>query len=711
LTTAAAAADDAPTMTTAREPVLEVSGLRVSFASPAGPVHAVDGIDLTLAPGESVALVGESGCGKTMTALAILGLVPDEASRHVTGRICFQGTDVRALRPRQLRELRGAGISMVFQEPVSSLNPVFTIGDQITGVIRAHDDHVSKREARERVVALLASVGIPDAAARLDDYPHQWSGGMCQRAVIAMAIANGPRLVIADEPTTALDVTVQARVLQVLRKAQAETGAALLLITHDLGVVAEMADRVLMMYAGRIVEEAPAGELFRDPRHPYTRALLASLPRMDGSHDLVSITGQPPPLHRVPPGCAFHPRCATSGGRERCAAEVPGLQVAGTSGRRSACHFFSELGGPGDAVSVDPDAGPAVADAVAMPAGSPILDLDGVAVHFPVRSKVLGRTLATVKAVDGISLSLHAGETLGLVGESGCGKTTTANAVLRLLEPTSGTLCFDGHDLGTVTGRELRRIRRGIQMVFQDPHASLDPRMTVGTSIAEPLRIHGFSRRDATARVHELLAMVGLDRTHASRYPHQFSGGQLQRVGIARALALEPQVLVLDEPVSALDVSIQAQVLNLLADLQTRLGLAYLMISHDLSVVRHVSDRVAVMYLGRIVESGPTESVYRTPQHPYTQALLDAVPVPDPARRDRGSRIVLGGEVPDPATPPSGCHFRTRCWRAETRCAAEVPALVDRTGAGPVAACHFPGTPEQAAAAVAASVEGGARSG
>ena len=685
-------------MASADEPVLEVSGLRVTFSSAAGPLHAVDGIDLTVSSGETVALVGESGCGKTMTALAILGLVPDERGRQVTGRIRFEGTDLQGLPPRRLRELRGAGISMVFQEPVSSLNPVFTIGDQIVGVIRAHDRQVSKREARERVVALLDSVGIPDAAGRLDDYPHQWSGGMCQRAVIAMAIANRPRLVIADEPTTALDVTVQARVLQVLRTAQADTGAAVLIITHDLGVVAEMADRVVMMYAGRIVEEAPAADLFRDPRHPYTRALLASLPRMDGGVELVSIAGQPPQLHRVPSGCAFHPRCATSEGRERCSKEVPALDRAGPGGRRSACHFADELGGP----AVDAASAPGQREAgspVREPGRLPILDLDHVAVHFPLRSKVLGRAVATVKAVDGISLALHAGETLGLVGESGCGKTTTANAVLRLLEPTSGTLCYDGRDLAAVSGRELRRIRRGIQMVFQDPHASLDPKMTVGASIAEPLRIHGFSRHDATARVHGLLSMVGLDRAHALRYPHQFSGGQLQRVGIARALALEPQVLVLDEPVSALDVSIQAQVLNLLGDLQDRLGLAYLMISHDLSVVGHVSDRVAVMYLGRIVEEGPTETVFRAPQHPYTQALLDAVPVPDPARRDRGGRIVLTGEVPDAADPPSGCHFRTRCWRAERRCAEEIPALEDGTGTGSVAACHFPGTAEQAAAA------------
>jgi peptide/nickel transport system ATP-binding protein len=695
----------------ADEPVLQVEDLRVTFSSPAGPLHAVDGISLTVGAGETVALVGESGCGKTMTALSLLGLVPDDGDRQVSGRIRFQGSDLQQLGPRRLRELRGSGISMIFQEPVSSLNPVFTIGDQIGSVIRAHDRQVSKREARDRTVGLLRSVGIPDAERRVDDYPHEWSGGMCQRAVIAMAIANRPRLVIADEPTTALDVTVQARVLQVLREAQAETGAALLMITHDLGVVAEMADRVVMMYAGRIVEEAAAAELFHDPRHPYTRGLLESLPRLDGGDELVSITGQPPQLHRVPNGCAFHPRCATAAGRQRCASEVPPLLPSGAGERRSACHFHHELASPG---TVEVVAAPGATDeparsatgAGAPPRAQPVLVLDDVAVHFRVRSKVLGRTVAKIKAVDGVSLALWPGETVGLVGESGCGKTTTANAIMRLLDPSGGTIGFDGSDLGSLTGRQLRRIRRGIQMVFQDPHASLDPKMTVGTSIAEPLHIHGGSRQGATRRVHELLQMVGLDRTHATRYPHQFSGGQLQRVGIARALALEPQVLVLDEPVSALDVSIQAQVLNLLADLQDRLGLAYLLIAHDLSVVRHVSDRVAVMYLGRIVETGPTHAVYGRPRHPYTQALLDAVPVPDPVRRDRGTRIILKGEVPDPADPPSGCHFRTRCWRAEERCADETPALLDRSIPGQPVACHFPGTTAQAAAAA-----GGARVG
>ncbi|HVL28051.1 MAG TPA: ABC transporter ATP-binding protein [Acidimicrobiales bacterium] len=662
--------------------VLRVEGLRVTFSPGKRPMHAVDGVDLTVAAGETVAVVGESGCGKTMSALAVLGLVPPEAA--VEGTVWFEGRDVRTLRPRQLRDVRGAGIAMVFQEPVSSLNPVFRIGDQIADVIRAHHGEVSKDEARRRAVALLEQVGIPDAARRLDEYPHQWSGGMCQRAVIAMAIANRPRLVIADEPTTALDVTVQARVLQVLRDAQADTGAAVLLITHDLGVVAEMADRVVVMYAGRVVEEATATDLFANPRHPYTRGLLASLPRADAAVRLTSIRGQPPQLHAVPPGCAFHPRCDTSKGRARCAEEVPALVAAG-AGRRSACHFHDEVASlPSPVEAAVKRASPATA------AGdSPILSLDAVAVHFPIKSKVIGRRIGAVRAVDGISLDLQPGETVGLVGESGCGKSTTAQAIVRLYDLTGGRITFGGQDLSVLTGRNLRRIRKGIQMVFQDPQASLNPKMPIGASITEPLLIHGFSRRAAAARLGELLGMVGLDPSHASRYPHQFSGGQLQRVGIARALALEPQVLVLDEPVSALDVSIQAQVLNLLAGLRDELNLTYLLISHDLSVVRQVADRVAVMYLGKIVESGATEALFRAPQHPYTQALLDAVPVPDPARAGRHERIVLTGEIPDPADPPSGCRFRTRCWRAEQRCADEAPELEDRLGSGRPVACHF----------------------
>ncbi len=665
--------------------VLRVEELHVSFPSPRGPLPAVSGVDLTVGSRETVALVGESGCGKTMTALAVLGLTPPEAT--VTGRIMFEGQDVRSLPPRQLRHLRGAGISMVFQEPVSSLNPVFPIGEQVGDVIRAHNRSVSKHAARDRAVELLERVGIPDAGRRADEYPHQWSGGMCQRAVIAMAVANRPRLVIADEPTTALDVTVQARILRVLREAQADTAAAVLLITHDLGVVAEMADRVVVMYAGRVVEEAGVLQLYRNPRHPYTRGLLASLPRVDAVARLTSIPGQPPQLHAVPPGCPFHPRCDTSAGRARCAEEVPPLLDAGLA-RRSACHFHEELAALPPPASPRPAAHGSSAPA---PDEEPILRLDDVVVHFPIRSKVFGRVVGQVRAVDGVSLNMRRGETVGLVGESGCGKSTTAYAIMRLHDATRGRILFKGQDLSGISGRHLRRIRRGIQMVFQDPQASLNPKMTVGSSITEPLAIHGFSRKQATARLHELLEMVGLDRSHADRYPHQFSGGQLQRVGIARALALEPQVLVLDEPVSALDVSIQAQVLNLLADLRAELGLTYLFISHDLSVVRQVADRVAVMYLGKVVESGPAQALFEDPQHPYTQALLDAVPVPDPAGAARDSRIVLTDEIPDPADPPTGCRFRTRCWRAEQRCADEAPDLVDRLVSGQPVACHFPG--------------------
>jgi len=578
---------------------------------------------------------------------------------------------------------------------------VLPIGRQITEGQVAHGG-IGASQARARAVELLREVDIPDPAARADQYPHQFSGGMRQRAVIAMAMAGRPSLIIADEPTTALDVTVQAQVLAVLARRQADTGAAVILITHDLGVVAEVADRVAVMYAGRIVETGPAVAIFQHARHPYTVALLHSVPRIDGRDDrLESIPGQPPNPAALPQGCAFRPRCAIGRDRPRCALEDPRVRGIGEH-QWVACHFAEELaprvGDAGEAsrlppVRAEPEFGSAVpCPGAAEAAASPLLVVDRLQVHFPVRAGLLRRHAGWVRAVDGVSLAVSAGETVGLVGESGCGKTTTGRAIMGLVPTTGGSVTFAGQRLTGLAQRDLRRVRRRMQYIFQDPFSSLNPVLTVGDIVAEPMRIHGvYDSMGGPARVAELFERVGLSRSMLGRYPREFSGGQKQRVGIARALALQPQLLILDEPVAALDVSIQAQIVNLLQDLQRELGLAYLFIAHDLSVVRHISDRVAVMYLGRIVEESDKATLYREPLHPYTQSLMSAVPVPDPASRGTRRRIILQGEIPSPASPPSGCAFHPRCFRASERCAREAPAFVPYPGLPTRLACHHAG--------------------
>jgi peptide/nickel transport system ATP-binding protein len=644
--------------------ILSVRGLVVGFPAP-----VVRGLDFDVEANEVLCIVGESGSGKSVTALALCGLLPPEAIAG--GSVRLGGTEVIGADDATLRRMRGEDVGFIFQDPATTFNPVLPIGQQVVEAPLAHG-RLPRRDAAAKAVALLREVEIADPATRAGQYPHQFSGGMRQRAVIAMAMAGRPRLIIADEPTTALDVTVQAQVLELLARRRRELGAAVILITHDLGVVAEIADRVLVMYGGRGVELGRVTDIFARPRHPYTRALLRSTPRLGnvaGRLDVIS--GQPPSPGSLPSGCAFHPRCAIGHERERCRHEDPALRPLDQ--QFVACHFPEETtaGSPGVA-RADRAIGPAV------------LEVDRLGVSFPLRTGLLRRQTGAVRAVDGLSLVLHAGETLGLVGESGCGKTTSGRAILGLVRPSAGRVIVEGQDITDLSRRALRPVRRHIQYVFQDPFASLNPALTVGEAIAEPMRIHGvFEAR----RVAELLERVGLPATAAGRFPREFSGGQKQRISIARALALQPRVLILDEPVASLDVSIQAQVVNLLRDLQQAFGLAYMFISHDLSVVRHISDRVAVMYLGRVVEEGPAEAIYREPMHPYTQALLSAVPSPDPTRR-RG-RIILGGEVPNPASPPPGCSFHPRCVRATSLCRTVVP-VAEPAGATRVA-CHHPG--------------------
>ena len=670
-------------------PVLSVRGLSVTFTGSGRDVPAVRGIDFDVHAGEVLGIVGESGSGKSVTSLAVTGLLPPTA--RVAGSIVLNGVEVTTASAETLRRMRGREVGLIFQDPTTTLNPVLPIGRQVIEGQVAHG-FVAPGEAASRAAELLREVDIPDPAVRVGQFPHQFSGGMRQRAVIAMAMAGQKRLIIADEPTTALDVTVQAQVLAVLARRQAETGAAVILITHDLGVVAETADRVAVMYGGRIVETGDVGAIFARPLHPYTVGLLQSLPRVDTvTERLVPIPGQPPAPARLPSGCAFHPRCPIGRGRALCAAEAPAL-VEVAPGRGTACHFADEV----DALhALDPARVEPVVAAAEVSA-EPLLVVEDLQVHFPIRTGLLRRQTGTVKAVDGVSLRLHPGETLGLVGESGCGKTTTGRAIMGLIRATGGSVRFGGEEVTAMGPAALRRARRTMQYIFQDPYASLNPIKTVGEIVAEPLRIHGiFDAMGGMKRVGELFELVGLSRTMMGRFPAEFSGGQKQRIGIARALALAPKLLILDEPVAALDVSIQAQVVNLLQDLQKELGLAYLFIAHDLSVVRHISDRVAVMYLGRIVEESTRDALYEVPVHPYTQSLLSAVPVPDPSRRGATGRIVLQGDIPSPARPPSGCAFHPRCFRAEGRCSVEAPAFRAYPGLPTQVACHFAGPRDQ----------------
>ncbi|MFC7405451.1 dipeptide ABC transporter ATP-binding protein [Georgenia alba] len=703
------------TRTDEDRPLLQVEGLRTYFDTPDGEVKAVDGVDLTVPAGRTLCVVGESGCGKSITARSVLQLV-DPPGRIVDGsawwsRADGSTVDLAALETdgEEIRQVRGGEIGMVFQEPMASLSPMYTVGAQLTEAIRLHRD-VTREVAREIGLGLLRRVGIPRPEDRFDVYPFQLSGGMAQRVMIAIALACDPALLIADEPTTALDVTTQARILDLLKDLQRENGMAILFITHDLGVVAEMADEVTVMYLGKVVEHGTVEQIFTEPKHPYTRALLRSIPTMrEGAarEPLAAIRGMVPHPQNRPTGCPF---------RTRCDHAMPGIcdvdpppESRLESGHVAFCHLYShdEAGAApsDDAVTARPDdAGPAPTAEVTLtrPAvepsphdAAPLLEVRDLVKHYPLGGGMFRRRKGTVRAVGGVDMVIRPGETMGLVGESGCGKTTLGRCVARLLDATSGEILYreqDGTqvDLARLQGRALKRYRSQIRMIFQDPFSSLNPRMTVEQIVGEPLLVNGLARGSTLHdRVAQMLRRVGIRPEYMPRYPHAFSGGQRQRLNIARALITEPRLVVADEPVSALDVSVRAQILNLLTDLQEELGLTYLFVSHDLSVVEHVSDRVTVMYLGRVAEEAETAQLYRRPHHPYTETLLNAVPVPDPTvRRDRGERATTD-DLPDPADPPSGCLFHTRCPHASTeRCPTEVPALRP-TGEDRRAACHY----------------------
>ena len=662
-------------------PLLSVNNLKVQFSTRDTFATAVDEFSLEISPGECVGLVGESGCGKTTSGLAVMRLLPGNG-KIASGNIILDGVDLASLSEKQMQTQRGNVVALIPQDPMSSLNPTMKIGKQIGEGLRIHRG-ASQEEARQRALEVLEMVEMPSPVERLDQYPFELSGGLRQRVIIAMGLVCSPKLLIADEPTTALDVTIQAQILDILDNLRKELDMAMLLITHDLGVIAGRADRVVVMYGGRKAEQATTNEIFHGMRHPYTQALLASMPNLENTtkHELASIAGMPPDLTREIIGCRFAPRCAYAS--DRCRTEDPALTTV--NDHSFAC--FHPTDGP---LPVKVWATPAAEDTVSTVAKKELIRVDGLVKEFPIKGGLIRHKVGAISAVSKVRFTVTEGETFGLVGESGCGKTTIGRMLVGLDPLTAGEIYFDGRLVSAKGHKPTKSDRKDRQMMFQDPYSSLDPRMKVGQILGEPLLVQKQgTKAERAQRVTDLLQSVGLDRLAADRYPHEFSGGQRQRIGFARALALNPRLIVADEPVSALDVSIQAQILNLMKELQREHNLSYVMVSHDLAVVYYMADTIAVMYLGKIVEIGDAESVFRSPAHPYTRGLLDVVPVPDPeeARARRGRQVV--GELPSAVHPPSGCRFRTRCPKAQDICANEEPEF-QQFGENQEAACHFP---------------------
>ncbi|MUT67530.1 ABC transporter ATP-binding protein [Paenibacillus sp. NEAU-GSW1] len=682
--------------------LLEIDRLSVDFTTKNGLLKAISDVTLRISAGETVCLVGESGSGKTIASKSIMRLIDYENGVISGGSIMLDGIDISSMPQKDLQTLRGKRMAMVFQEPMAAFDPVFTIGSQIVETIVRHKQR-SRRDAQAHAVYLLRRVGIPEPEVRMKQYPNELSGGMLQRAMIAMALACGPELLIADEPTTALDVTIQAQILQLLQELKQEFKMAILLVTHDMGIAAEMADRIIVMYAGQVVEQATAVQLFEQPHHPYTRGLLQSITTLesDRSAKLYSIDGSIPSLSALPTGCRFHPRCPYA--TEQCVTENPPLQEV--NGRFAACWHSARLTESEEwkfgrwreaagavtvnEASTDPASAAIALEDTGHEAVQTLFQIEGLSKYYPIRGSLFNRKGSSIRAVEDVSFTIRKGETFGLVGESGSGKSTLGRVLLQLEQATRGNVIFQGRSLTGLSGPELRKARRDMQMVFQDPYGSVNPRWTIGDIISEPLRVHNFGSdsKERHARVEELLELVGLSPAWRGRYPHEFSGGQRQRIGIARAIALNPQFLLADEAVSALDVSVQAQIINLLQQLQRQMNLTYLFIAHGLHIVRHISDRIGVMYLGKLVEIAPSEELFHRPAHPYTQGLISSIPQPDPGRKRQFSAI--SGEIPSPANPPSGCRFHTRCPAATARCREEEPKL-RAVGSDHLAACHYP---------------------
>jgi peptide/nickel transport system ATP-binding protein len=665
-------------------PLLEIDNLSIAFRTDGGVVHAVRHVSLAVAPGEVLGLVGESGCGKSTLAYAMLGDLGDATTAHA-GRVAFKGRDLLTMPPLELERLRGAAIAMVHQNPAEALDPTMKVGRQLAEVLVVHGD-LDEAAARRRILALLDRVHLADAARLADRYPHELSGGQQQRVVIAMALLGNPDLLILDEPTTGLDVTVEAAVLDLLLEIRATLGVAIVYIAHNLGVIARISDRVGVMYAGELVEVAPTAELFARPRHPYTIGLLACVPRVDrpsGRHGLVPIPGTVPSPQALPAACCFADRCFHV--RPACRQDHPGLE-ASAADHLVRCLRWRDVAGE--------SAAPApAADEAPPPAGEPVLEVEDLCVYYPVRRRRI------VRAVDGVSLTVRSGQITAIVGESGCGKSSLGAAIVGLRRPSAGRLRFAGRDIARPVGRREPIVHRLLQMIFQDHGSTLNPSVTVGGIVMRPLRLFAtVARRDVRGEAARLLGAVGLDESTFRRRPAQLSGGQRQRVAIARAFAGRPRLVVCDEITSALDVSVQAAVLNFLLRLQRDNGTSLIFVSHDLGVVRYLADEVAVMYLGHICESGPADRVFGGPNHPYTEALLSAVPVPDPGARASGPR--LRGPLPSPLSPPSGCPFHTRCPRKiDVRCETATPPWRD-AAAGHRIWCHLPLADLPAAAGV-----------
>ena len=673
----------------ANTPLLDIRDLHTDIEIRSGVVHALSGVDLHVNPGETLGIVGESGSGKTMTALSLMGLLP-QGGRVSSGQIILDGQDLTKLPLRDKRKLRGTKVGMIFQDPLTSLNPTMKIGLQVCEPLRVHEG-LSKKEALERAVEILRRVGMPRPEVVINNYPHQLSGGMRQRVMIAMALVCKPRILIADEPTTALDVTTQMQILDLIDELRDEYQMGVILITHDLGVVAGHTDRVAVMYAGRIVETAPTKTLFTEPKHRYTSSLMAALPEraLAAGTKLFSIPGAPPSLTNLPVGCRFAARCLWA--TDECRAGYPDL--SGDDAHTFSCFHPVQEGDESPAalqakLDTQKNGDEAGAQQAPLVSSEVLLDVKEASREYEsAGSGFFKRDKGVVSAVDRVSITVKKGETYGLVGESGCGKSTMGRLIAGLERPSSGAIKLDGRDLATLKGRDAVTIHRDVQMMFQDSYAAMDPRMRIDQILAEPMSIQKTGNaRQIAERIMEIIEQVGLTEEILDRYPHEFSGGQLQRIGFARSLTLAPDLIVADEPVSALDVSVQAQVLNLMKDLQAELGLSYLFISHDLAVVQYMADRIGVMYLGRIVEEGPAKEVVENPKHPYTKALIDSIPVPDPEFSHDDRAIKLTGEPPSAVNPPEGCRFRPRCPFAGEECKIQ-PTLTDERHR---VACHHP---------------------